>query len=181
MLACHQSPSNASACLRRRGAEFMNGAGRSKFSVWRFLATGVAAAFGFVAPAAAQEPSPRLAPEAAPAAWVAYAETANRAVVIWLQDEAAAGVRLYLDRTRLAADQPAPPLELRLWIDDEGVVHRVEAASSNPPEVNAELKVAVEGHRLASPPPDMLQPLRLAIQLEPASTEAVEGDEGAGV
>ena len=169
MLACHQSPSNASACLRRRGAEFMNGAGRSKFSVWRFLATGVAAAFGFVAPAAAQEPSPRLAPETAPAAWVAYAENATRTLTTWLEaDEAAAiDLRQELDQLRSSPDQPTESLELRLWVSADGVVTRVEPAPRAPLKASAALRGVVDGRRLPPPPKGMLQPLRLAVQLEP--------------
>ena len=110
-----------------------------------------------------------LAPDAAPAAWVAYAEAATRTVTTWLEEDgsSASSLRLQLHQTRPAPDQPTPPLELKLWIEADGVVSRVEAASPAKETVSADLQSSVQGRRLAPPPPGMLQPLRLAVQLEP--------------
>lgn len=140
---------------------------RPKMSVWRALATGLAAALGMAAPVQAQVHS--LAPDAAPAAWVAYAEAATRTVKTWLEEDgsSASSLRLQLHQTRPAPDQPTPPLELKLWIEADGVVSRVEAASPAKETVSADLQSSVQGRRLAPPPPGMLQPLRLAVQLEP--------------
>lgn len=142
----------------------MNGAeGSFLRSVWRSAGAALTAALGLTATAEAQPQ--RLAPEAAPPEWVAYAETATQAVTSWLEGEAAAGVRLSLDRTRPAADQPTPPLELKLWIDGSGMISRAGFASLDDAEADAEVRAALEGRRLASPPEGMLQPLRLEIQL----------------
>jgi hypothetical protein len=143
-------------------------ASRLKASPWRALATGLAAALGLAAPVQAQTQS--LAPEAAPAAWVAYAEAATRTVTAWLEEDgdAASSLRLYLHQTRPAPDQPTPPLELKLWIDHDGVVSRVGFAPFAHKEADADLKTSVQGRRLSPPPSGMLQPLRLALQLEPA-------------
>ncbi|MNU30643.1 hypothetical protein [uncultured Brevundimonas sp.] len=140
---------------------------RLKMSGWRALATGLAAAFGMAAPAQAQVQS--LAPDAAPAAWVAYAEIATRTVKAWLEEDGppASNLRLQLHQTRPAPDQPTPPLELKLWIEADGVVSHVEAAPPAKETVSVDLQSSVQGRRLAPPPPGMLQPLRLAVQLEP--------------
>lgn len=142
-------------------------ASRPRMSGWRALVTGLAAALGMAAPAQAQVQS--LSPDAAPAAWVAYAETATRAVTAWLEEDSqsASNLRLLLHQTRATPNQSTPPLELKLWIAADGVVSRVEAAPPAKDRLGSDLQSSVQGRRLAPPPPGMLQPLRLAVQLEP--------------
>lgn len=144
-------------------------ASRSKTSSWRALATGLAAALGLTAPVQAQS----LSPEAAPVAWVAYAEAATEAVSAWLEEEneAASSLRRYLHQTRAAADQPTPPLVLKLWIDSQGVISLVDFAPFAHAEADAALRSAVDGRRLAPPPSGMIQPLRLSVQLDPVILE----------
>lgn len=139
---------------------------RPRRSSWHALATGLAAALGLAAPVQAQS----LSPEAAPAAWVAYAEAATHTLKTWLEedDEAASNLRLYLDQTRSGPDQPTPSLELKLWIAPDGVVSRVGFAPLGDPEAEADLQTSMQGRRLPPPPSGMLQPLRLAVQLEAA-------------
>lgn len=146
-------------------------ASRPKMSSWRALATGLAAALGLAAPVQVRAQS--LAPEAAPAAWVAYAETATQVVTSWLEDESevASSLRYYLHQTRAAADQPTPPLVLKLWIDSQGVISRVDFAPFAHAEADAALRSAVDGRRLAPPPSGMIQPLRLSVQLDPIILE----------
>src|SRR5690606_24334309 len=129
---------------------------RLKLSSWRALATGLAAALGLAAPVQAQTQS--LTPEAAPAAWVAYAEAATRTVTTWSEEdgEATSSLRLYLHQPRPASDQPTPPLELKLWIDPDGVVSRVGFAPFAHKEADADLKTSVQGRRLPPPPSGML-------------------------
>lgn len=137
----------------------------SKLSFWRVLASGLAAALGLTAEAQAQS----LTPEAAPTAWVAYAEAVTRTVTAWLEEEreAASSVRRYLHQTRPAADESTPPLVLKLWIDPDGLISRIEVSPFVQAETDAALRSAVDGRRLARPPSDMLQPLRLSVQLDP--------------
>ncbi len=134
----------------------------------RSWAAGLAGVLGLASPTAALAQS--LPPEAAPAAWVEYAEAATAAVSGWLSEDgkAASRLRLYLYQT-LPTAQPARPLELRLWISPEGIVSRVGFDSLSQEEADADLLGAVQGRRLSPPPVGMLQPLRLAIQLDPAS------------
>ncbi|MFK0298763.1 hypothetical protein ACIQTU_06045 [Brevundimonas sp. NPDC090276] len=144
-------------------------ASRTMTSSWRALATGLAAAFGFAAPVQAQS----LSPEAAPVAWVAYAEAATQAVTAWLEEdnEAASSFRHYLHQTRPAADRHTPPLVLKLWIDAQGRITRIDFAPFAHAETDAALRSAVSGRRLARPPSGMLQPLRLSVQLDPVVPE----------
>lgn len=138
----------------------------SKPSAWRTLTAALAAALGLAAPAHARPQS--LAPEAAPSAWVAYAETVTRTVAAWLEEEGepASSLRLYLNQSRPAADQPTPPMVLKLWIDPQGLVSRVDFTPFADAEADALLRSAVDGRRLPQPPSGMLQPLRLAVQLD---------------
>lgn len=105
----------------------------------------------------------------APVRWVRYAEAAATELSAWLEEEseAATRVRAYLHAARPVDGQPAPPLLLKVWIDDEGLVDRLEFTPFAHEEVNADLRAAVLGRRLAPPPPDMLSPLRIAVELTP--------------
>lgn len=139
----------------------------SRPTVWRTLTAALAATFGLAAPAHALAQS--LAPESAPPVWVAYAETVTRTVAAWLEEEGgpASSLRLYLHQSRPAADQPTPPLVLKLWIDPQGLVSRIDFMPFADAEVDALLRSAIDGRRLSRPPSGMLQPLRLAVQLNP--------------
>jgi len=144
-------------------------ASRSRLSSWRALTTGLAVALGFAAPVQAQS----LTPEVAPAAWVAYAETATRIVTTWLEKdgEAASSLRRHLHQMRPADDQPAPPLVIKLWIDPQGVISRIDFAPFTLDEVDAVLRSTIDGRQLGRPPLDMLQPLRISVELEAAVPE----------
>nr|WP_314430995.1 hypothetical protein [uncultured Brevundimonas sp.] len=132
---------------------------------FRTLAAGIAAVLGLAGQAQAQS----LTPDEAPEAWVAYAENATRTLTTWLEaDEASAiDLRQELDQLRSSPDQPTESLELRLWVSADGVVTRVEPAPRAPLKASAALRGVVDGRRLPPPPKGMLQPLRLAVQLEP--------------
>jgi len=122
-------------------------------------------------PAAAQS----LSPEQAPAEWVRYAEYATKTITTWLEapSEAAIRLRAYLDATRSAPDQPTAPLMLKIWIDKDGTVSRIEHAPFAHDEANADLRALIVGGELdVSPPEDMLLPLRILVQLPPAPAQA---------
>lgn len=135
------------------------------------LAQGIAALVGAGVAVASPMNAQTMPPPAAPAEWVRYAEATTISITRWLQadDEAAVRFRAYLDGTRPAPGQATLPLMLKVWIAADGTVSRVEFAPFAHDQANADLRVLIAGRKLASPPPKaMRQPLRLAIQLDPA-------------
>lgn len=151
--------------------------GRMALKLASALVGGAAAAS---APVVAQS----VAPEEAPSEWLAYAETATQTVTGWLQatSEQATRLRVYLDATRPAPDQPTTPVLLKIWIDAGGVVSRIDNAPFAHAEANADIRALIVGQKLpASPPRNMLLPLRVLIQLPPAPpspgerTDAIDG------
>lgn len=139
----------------------------------RWVAAVVGASLAVTAPATAQT----VAPSAAPAEWVRYAESATTTISGWLEEdgEAATRLRAYLHETRPVADQPTPPLLLKVWIAPDGAVERIEFTPFAHEAPNADLRGAIVGRRLAAPPREMLLPLRLSIQLEPAPASEASG------
>jgi hypothetical protein len=124
-------------------------------------------------------PAQSVAPSQAPAEWVRYAEAATGTISAWLEEdgEAAAGFRNYLHQTRPADDQPTPTLILKVWVDPDGRIDRIEFPPFAHEQANADLRMAVVGRALeAPPPPDMLLPIRLAIQLEAPQPESTSHD-----
>ena len=108
-----------------------------------------------------------VAPTEAPAAWIAFAETATRSVSAWLEDNSAASVavRTYLGEAEATAGE-SRPLELRMWISADGRVSRIAFAPIAHAEANQAMTDALVGRTLPTPPPaDMRQPLRIAVQL----------------
>lgn len=140
-------------------------------SFLRYLSAGLAALFGLASSPAVQAQS--LSPEAAPAIWVAYAEAATVAVAGWLEadDEAASRLRRGLFGAEMSADPSTASLELKLWIAPDGLVSRLGFEPLGDEQAEADLRATVAGRRLPPPPGDMLQPLRLAVQLEPAPAD----------
>lgn len=139
---------------------------RSLFSrSFRWLAAAAGAGLATASPVAAQT----IAPSAAPVEWVRYAEGATAAVTRLLEadNETALRFRTYLHRTRPAEEEPTPPLELKIWVDESGVVSRMEFTPFAHAEPGADLRSLVVGQRLpGEPPADMLLPMRIAIQLD---------------
>src|SRR3546814_10738254 len=65
-----------------------------------------------------------------------------------------------------AADGARVPLSLKLWIDRDGVISRVEFAPFAHPQPNEDLRALLIGRKLpAVPPKDLLLPLRLALRV----------------
>ena len=151
---------------------------RSLFSrSFRWLAAAAGAGLATASPVAAQT----IAPSAAPVEWVRYAEGATAAVTLLLEadNETALRFRAYLHRTRPAEDEPTPPLELKIWVGESGVVSRMEFTPFAHPEPGADLRSLVVGQRLpGEPPPDMLLPIRIAVQLDPPPAEVAPATAG---
>lgn len=110
-----------------------------------------------------------IAPDQAPTDWVAYAVTSMQTITAWLNAETppAPRVRAVLDATRPAPDQPTPPLVVKLWVDGQGAITRVEFAPLADAEGAADLHALLVGHRLTPPPRGLRLPLRIALQLPP--------------
>lgn len=111
-----------------------------------------------------------VAPSAAPAEWVGYAEDATSMIGKWLEaeEEAAQRLRSYLDATRTAPNQPTSALELKIWVAADGTVSRVDFTPFAHEQPGTDLRGLIVGRRLAGPPPGgMRLPLRIAIQLHP--------------
>lgn len=112
-----------------------------------------------------------VAPEAAPAAWVAYAGRVNAKVTAWLTGSEDAAVRLKasIDASRPSADRSSAPLVLRLWIDRKGTITRVDFTPFENEQANTDLRSLVVGRTIgAVPPKGMLQPIVLTIEVDPA-------------
>lgn len=132
---------------------------------------------GLAAAAPAPASARTVAPEAAPAAWVRYAETVTQSVTQWLQAESEPATRLraYLAATRPSPDRPTEPLRLKLWIDGAGTVSRLDHPPFAHDQTNADLRSLVAGQHLpSSPPADMLLPLRISVQLDASAAQATE-------
>lgn len=138
----------------------------------RWTATLAGAGLAAAVPAQAQKPSPTsVDPAAAPAEWVRYAEIATVAVTQLLEadTETAGRLRVYIDATRRAPDQPTRPFVLKIWIDADGTVSRIDHVPFADVQANADLNALLVGQSMPShPPKDMLLPLRVLIQLPPA-------------
>jgi len=136
---------------------------------WHALVTGLAAAVGLGTSVQAQVQAP-LAPQQAPAAWVAYAERAANAVAVWLAEdnEPAGRLRGYL---LTDPETKAVALELKVWVASDGAVSRVDCASLGDPGADRDLTAAIIGRYLTPPPPRMILPLRLAIEVRPRDVQ----------
>lgn len=108
-----------------------------------------------------------VAPSQAPTEWMDYAHRVSDAVSIWLEekDGPALVVRSYLGVARAEARAEPEPLTLKVWIDGQGRIERLDFAPFAEAEVNQALRDALLGRNLAAAPPkDMIQPLRIAVQ-----------------
>lgn len=139
----------------------------------RSLAALVGAGMASASPVAAQG----VAADQAPVEWVRYATSATEAVTQLLQaeSETAARLRAYLEGTRTAPEQPTAPLLIKIWVEKEGRISRIDHSPFAHPEPNADLRELLVGAALpGTPPADMLLPLRILIQLPPAPSAAAD-------
>ncbi|WP_034185226.1 MULTISPECIES: hypothetical protein [Burkholderia] len=107
-----------------------------------------------------------------PQAWIRYGQLAGRQFQTWLEADGDAADRLhrYLETRVLNAhaDAPPPAIVVRAWIGANGAVTRIEFASLGDPDADATLRQLLTAGPLSeSPPPDMLQPLRVRLRLAP--------------
>jgi hypothetical protein len=140
----------------------------------RFVASALAAVCVLLTgarPGAAAEP-PKTA-EPVPPAWIAYAQDVTRSLTAWLSsaEEPAPRLRAYLNKMRQAG-QPVPTLRVKVWIDEHGVISRIDFPPFVHEQANDDLRALLVQRTLpAAPPKDLRQPLRLELQLQdPTST-----------
>ncbi|MGL3823095.1 hypothetical protein [Sphingopyxis sp. R3-92] len=136
------------------------------------IAWKLASAIGIGAVAASAPASARsISPQEAPAEWLAYASDATTTISKWLEAESESAMRLraYLNAMRPASDQPTAPLLIKVWINADGTVSRIDHAPFAHAGANADLKALIVGGHLDMPPPeDILLPLRILVQIPPA-------------
>jgi hypothetical protein len=136
----------------------------------RRLVSTLAVVLGFSPAIGAVAGTPRsVAPEAAPAAWVAYAGLVSQTVNAKLsgQDPVALRLRDYMRQIPGDDDKSSAPLSLRVWLNGEGSITRVEFPAFAHQEPNDDLHGLLVGLAITQrPPKGMLQPLRLQIRVE---------------
>ncbi|OYX63323.1 MAG: hypothetical protein B7Y88_13225 [Sphingomonadales bacterium 32-64-17] len=144
----------------------------------RWAAALAGAGVASATPIAAQS----MPPSAAPVEWVRYAESATTTITGWLEadSEPAKRLRSYLDATRATSDQATAPLVIKVWIERDGKISRIDYPAFAHAEANADLQALIVGQQLsAAPPSDMLLPLRIAVQLDaPTPTAAPAENNG---
>ncbi len=141
----------------------------------RKLFSTLAAVVGFSPLAAGAATPAAVSTQAAPAAWVAYAGQVNQAITSQLggPDPAAVRLRNYLGQIPGPLADGHLQLPVRVWVNGQGVITKIDFTPFAHPEPNADLQALLVGHRLPQAPPKaMLLPIRLSIGLEPGPTPA---------
>jgi hypothetical protein len=97
------------------------------------------------------------------------AELANRTLTAWLSDsgEAPQRLRAYIDQARPTPDASPPPIRLKVWINSQGVITRIDFPPFAHAQPNMDLRSILIGRMLPQrPPKDLLQPMRLELRLQ---------------
>lgn len=119
----------------------------------------------------------------APAEWLAYAQEVTVAITDWLQadSDTARRFRAYVAGTRDAQSEQSSALMLKVWVAEDGTVSRIDFTPFAHAEANADLRSLIEGRRLnIVPPPDILQPLRLLVELQAPPSDGRSAAEANG-
>lgn len=107
-----------------------------------------------------------------PTPWKRYAQLVEYDIQDRLgsDDPAAYRLHVFLENRILNAPQDTPPegsAIISLWIDQNGIVTKVEFASLGDGQADKDLYALLTGQRLSEvPPADMLMPLRLRVALD---------------
>lgn len=107
---------------------------------------------------------------AVPTSWSKYAGLVGHQFQAWLMgdDEVAYRLHKFLeDRVVSQTDKPPGPLMVKVWIDANGQVSRVDFSSLGQPQADADLRRLLTANPLSEPPPpEMRQPLMLRLNLQ---------------
>jgi len=106
---------------------------------------------------------------AAPAAWQEFAKRLQSRFQQRLaaDDEGVRQFQDYMAKRAGAADTPSLTLVVRTWILPDGKIERIEFDGLDDPAAAVNLRALLAGGDVGTPPPDMLQPLRLRLSLRP--------------
>ena len=108
-------------------------------------------------------------PNQVPAAWVRYAELLQYRFKSWLSADDDVAYRFHLFLENRVVNEPAPPdtLVLKVWVDTDGTVSRVEFPPLPDHQANEDLEaLLIHGDVGEAPPPDMLQPVQMKVALK---------------
>jgi hypothetical protein len=142
----------------------------SRVTGWLRVLVGLAAGFTLW-PWALASVKTTQSTDTAPAAWVAYAAGVSKVLGAWLSadDPMALRLRSDLDGMRATPGESPPAVRLALWIGPDGTLTDIQISPFDHAQAPADLRALLIGRHLPSGPPlDMLQPLRIQLQLEPA-------------
>lgn len=146
---------------------------RRKLKLWLAGIGLISAGTGVTADAQAQP----AAPAAAPAAWIAYAVSVTDQLQAWMAEDSAPALLVMTDLVELQpASRPDQPvrLDVKLWIDPDGAVARVETSAGRRSGLEEDLAALVAGRKLGEPPPaGMALPIRLRLAIRPAAAGGV--------
>lgn len=112
---------------------------------------------------------PQATPHEVPADWLRYANSVQEAVGSWLGEdsETATRFRSYLAAIPSSRGSASYEVQLKVWIDGNGIVDRIEFPSFGDATADSDLRALIVGRKLSTMPPQaMLQPLRLAIAVD---------------
>ena len=119
-----------------------------------------------------QAPALAAPSHAVPQHWLRYAERVSNQFQSWLDDplsESVVRLHAWLQERLLREGQAIPPapLVVRVWIEADGRVERLEFDSLGNAQADADLRSLLTAEPLSAPPPaDMPQPLTLQLDLE---------------
>lgn len=103
----------------------------------------------------------------APASWQAFAKQLQGRFEQRLvgDDKDARSFQEYLVKRIAEPDAPLLAFVARVWIMPDGKIERLEFDSLNDTQIAIQLRALLTRGNVGSPPPDMLQPLRLRLSL----------------
>ncbi|MDR0634846.1 MAG: hypothetical protein LBF91_07705 [Azoarcus sp.] len=109
-------------------------------------------------------------PPAAPAHWIAYAQTVGKSLQTRLSEGTGELISRLHERLQTRQEGHATPLSIvtRVWISPEGQITQSAFDTLDDPQTDADLRAFLLSHPILAPPPiDMRQPLILQLTLRP--------------
>lgn len=141
----------------------------SAHSLSKRLAISFGVLLGLCSVSAVEAQAQAPASVAPPQSWIVYAGEVQAQVAALLasDEEAAARLRVGTMAAFPDLDNPPPPFVVNLWINPEGLISQARFQTSGVVDLDQALGRLLVGRRLASPPPNMTNPLRMRLRIEP--------------